>query len=122
MLYYRFHGFPVAADAPLGETFALVKECLEKAGLKNRPLRFCLFGTQGCQQIVASFPEFRRFLSTAGAEPHAEPIQHLSNFGPSAPGHISPGECMAMICRSVALRIEGECEAMIRGPSRFAPG
>ncbi len=86
MLYYRFHDFPVAADAPLGATVARIKECLDKAGVGNARLRFCLFGTRGCAQIVARFPEFRRFLSTAGPQRGGPPVEHLSNFGPSAPG------------------------------------
>lgn len=86
MLYYRFHGFPVAADAPLGDTFGRVRECLRKAGVKNPRLRFCLHGPRGCAQIVARFPELRRFLSTAGPQSGAVPVEHLSNFGPSAPG------------------------------------
>jgi hypothetical protein len=86
MLYYRFHNFPVAADAPLGSTFARVKECLDKAGVRNAPLRFCLFGPRGCAEIVARFPELRRFLSTAGPQSGGTPVEHLSNFGPSAPG------------------------------------
>jgi hypothetical protein len=38
MLYYRFHNFPVAADAPLAGAFAQVKECLDNAGARP-PLR-----------------------------------------------------------------------------------
>ncbi len=86
MRYYRYHSFPVAADEPLGATFARVRECLDKAGVRNAPLRFCLFGTRGCAKIVARFPELRRFLSTAGRQSGDTPVEHLSNFGPSAPG------------------------------------
>jgi hypothetical protein len=86
MQYYRFHNFPAAADAPLGATLARVQECLDKAGVKNPALRFCLWGTRGCEEIIARFPEFRRFLSTAGPQHGSAPVEHLSNFGPSAPG------------------------------------
>ena len=86
MLYYRFHNFPVAADAPLGATFAQIKEGLEKAGVRNVPLRFLFLGARGCAEIVARFPELRRFWSTAGGKSGDPPIEHLSNFGPSAPG------------------------------------
>jgi hypothetical protein len=86
MRCYRFHNFPVAADAPLGATFARVKECLDKAGVRKAPLRFCLHGPRGCATIVARFPELRRFLSTAGRQTGTTPVEHLSNFGPSAPG------------------------------------
>lgn len=85
MLYYRFHGFPVAADAPLGDTFARIIECFDKAGITNPPLRFCFHGPRGCAEIVAKFPELRRFLSTAGPQSGAAPVENLSNFGPSAP-------------------------------------
>ena len=86
MQHYRFHNFPVAADAPLGATLARVQECLDKAGVKNPALRFCLWGTRGCEEIIARFPKFRGFLSTAGPQHGSAPVEHLSNFGPSAPG------------------------------------
>jgi hypothetical protein len=89
MVYYRFHNFPVAADAPVAATLALVKECPGKAGVTNVPLRFCFFGSQGCAEIVAKFPELRRFLSTAGPQRHDTLVEHLSNFGPSAPGALA---------------------------------
>jgi hypothetical protein len=89
MLYYRFHNFPVAADAPLAATLARVKESLDKAGLGNVPLRFCFFGPRGCAAVMAKFPELRRFFSTTARKPDDAPVEHLSNFGPSAPGALA---------------------------------
>ena len=110
MRYYRFHNFPVAADAPLGATFARVKECLDKAGVRKAPLRFCLHGPRGCATIVARFPELRRFLSTAGRQSGDTPVEHLSNYGPSAPGAFAgpSGEAAPETIAAVAAGIPDE--------------
>jgi hypothetical protein len=110
MRYYRFHSFPVAADAPLVATFARIRECLDKAGVKNAPLRFCLHGPRGCAQIVARFPELGRFLSTAGRQSGPTPVEHLSNYGPSAPGAFAgpSGEVAAETIATIATGIPQE--------------
>jgi hypothetical protein len=110
MVYYRFHNFPVAADAPVAATLALVKECLGKAGVTNVPLRFCFFGSHGCAEIVAKFPELRRFLSIAGPQRHDTLVEHLSNFGPSTPGALAGplGEVPPETIAAVAAGIPGE--------------
>lgn len=86
MLYYRFHGFPVAADGPIGGTFARITEFFDAALIRNVPLRFCFFGKHGCDRIIARFPEFLRFLSVAASQVDGREVELLSNFGPSAPG------------------------------------
>jgi len=106
MLYYRFHNFPVAADAPLAATLARVKEGLDKAGVRNAPLRFCLHGPRGCAEIVARFPELRRFLSTAGPRSGGTPVEHLSNFGPSAPGAFA-GQSGEVALETIAAVVAG---------------
>jgi hypothetical protein len=88
-LYNRTHGFSVATDAAVGRTLARVKECLAKAGVASAPLRFCFHGSRGCAEIVARFPKLRRFLSSEGPQYGAAPDEHLSNFGPSAPGALA---------------------------------
>ena len=110
MRYYRLHSFPVAADVPLGATFARVKECLDKAGVRKAPLRFCLNGPRGCATIVARFPELRRFLSTAGRQTGATPVEHLSNYGPSAPGAFAgpSGEVSREMIAAIAAGIPHE--------------
>lgn len=106
MLYYRFHGFPVAADAPLGTTIARVNECLSKAGVANTPLRFCFSGERACSAIAAKFPELGYFLTDQGSPQDEAPRQHLSNFGLSAPGALA-GPAGEVPFETIAAVVEG---------------
>lgn len=106
MLYYRFHSFPVAADAPLGTTIARVNECLSKDGVANTPLRFCFFGERACSAIAAKFPELAYFLTDQGSPQDEAPRQHLSNFGLSAPGALA-GPAGEVPFETIAAVVEG---------------
>jgi hypothetical protein len=106
MLYSRIHGFSVETDAAVGLTFARVKECLEKAEVDDTPLRFCFHGSRGCAEILARFPELRRFLSTAGPQVGAAPDEHLSNFGPLAPGALA-GPSGDVVSETITAIVEG---------------